>query len=138
MTLALAAIILIFGALLLGRIAGARRGQWLRHWPSVLLGLGAGMSLMRGQVWFALGLAGLAAMAWMLAPRWRVAAPPGRVDAEDAAARRVLGVGAAASAAEIRAAYRTKMAVAHPDRGGAHADAARLTAARDRLLKGAS
>jgi hypothetical protein len=27
------------------------------------------------------------------------------------------------------------MASAHPDRGGAHAQAARLTAARDRLLR---
>jgi curved DNA-binding protein CbpA len=56
-------------------------------------------------------------------------------NAQDAEARAVLGVGSTATAAEIRAAYRSKMAHAHPDRGGAHADAARLTAARDRLLK---
>jgi DnaJ-domain-containing protein 1 len=53
----------------------------------------------------------------------------------DIEARQVLGVGANASESDIRSAYRTKMAPAHPDRGGAHNEAARLTAARDRLLK---
>ena len=64
------------------------------------------------------------------APRQRVQAPPG-----EAEARAILGVGPAATEAEIRQAYREKMARAHPDRGGRHADAARLTAARDFLLK---
>lgn len=65
----------------------------------------------------------------------RRAAPKNAVDPADAEARTTLGVGAQATEAEIRAAYRTKMAQAHPDRGGRHSDAARLTAARDRLLK---
>ena len=55
-------------------------------------------------------------------------------DARDIEARRILGVGPNAAVDEIRAAYRAKMAQAHPDRGGNHADAARLTEARDRLL----
>ncbi len=91
---------------------------------------------MRGQLWFALGLALAAAVAWLLTPQMRAA--PARVDPAEAEARRILGVGLSASAAEIRAAYRAKIAVAHPDRGGAHADAASLTAARDRLLKSAA
>lgn len=134
MTPAVIAIIVVFGALLLGRLAGARRGALMRRWPSLVLGLGAGIVLMRGQLWIALGLAAAAAIVWLLTPQLRPA--PARVDPGDAEARRILGVGPSASAAEIRAAYRAKMAVAHPDRGGAHADAARLTAARDRLLKG--
>jgi curved DNA-binding protein CbpA len=48
-------------------------------------------------------------------------------------ARAILGVGPAASAAEIRAAYRRLMRRAHPDLGGANHLAAELNAARDRL-----
>ena len=47
----------------------------------------------------------------------------------------ILGLPRDATPDEIRAAYRMKMASAHPDRGGSHNEAARLTAARDRLLK---
>lgn len=50
-------------------------------------------------------------------------------------ARSLLGVGAAASAVEIKAAYSKLMRVAHPDRGGTTGLAAQLNAARDRLLK---
>jgi hypothetical protein len=92
--------------------------------------------LARGAAWAAAGLAALATLTWVVwpslaaAPRPRVQTPPG-----DAEARAILGVGPAATEAEIRQAYREKMARAHPDRGGRHADAARLTAARDFLLK---
>jgi len=55
--------------------------------------------------------------------------------AADAEARTILGVGTHATESDIRAAYRTKMRRAHPDQGGAHNEAARLAAARDRLLK---
>jgi hypothetical protein len=55
--------------------------------------------------------------------------------AERDAARILLGVTANATAAEIRAAYRAKIAAAHPDQGGDKALAARLNAARDLLLK---
>ncbi|MGE0596081.1 MAG: J domain-containing protein [Hyphomonadaceae bacterium] len=124
----------IFAALLLLRVGGAKRALLIQRWPSVLLGLSAGLALARGQVWFALGLAGAAAVAWFFTPPQqpvvRSAGDPG-----DAEARAILGVGANATAAEIRAAYRAKMAQAHPDRGGSHAEAARLTAARDRLLR---
>ncbi len=50
-------------------------------------------------------------------------------------AREILGVGAAADRLEIEAAYRRLMLRAHPDRGGSTGLAAKLNAARDRLLK---
>jgi hypothetical protein len=136
MTLALIAVALVFAALLIARFAGARRVELLRRWPSLVLGTGAAIALMRGQIWFGLGLAGGAAILWVLTPEPRAPARPApRTDAEDAAARAILGVGPHATKDDIRAAYRAKMAKAHPDRGGSNAEAARLTAARDRLLK---
>jgi curved DNA-binding protein CbpA len=74
---------------------------------------------------------------WPQIERWRQPQPlsPQQDAPEDLAARRVLGVAPNATPAEIRQAYRTKMAQAHPDRGGSHNEAARLTAARDRLLR---
>jgi curved DNA-binding protein CbpA len=56
-------------------------------------------------------------------------------DPADARARAVLGVGASANEGEIRRAYRAKMAKAHPDQGGSEAEAALISAARDRLLR---
>ena len=50
-------------------------------------------------------------------------------------ARAILGVSAAANRTEIATAYRRLMFRAHPDLGGAPSLAARLNAARDRLLK---
>src|SRR5262249_33202976 len=50
-----------------------------------------------------------------------------------AEARAILGVGPRASALEVRAAYARAMRAAHPDAGGAHDQAARLNAARERL-----
>ncbi|HVK82202.1 MAG TPA: DnaJ domain-containing protein [Verrucomicrobiae bacterium] len=83
----------------------------------------------------------MAGLIWLLwpnpsAPRpaQAPAAPPPD-SAADAEARSILGVGARATESDIRAAYRAKMRRAHPDHGGAHNEAARLTAARDRLLK---
>lgn len=49
-------------------------------------------------------------------------------------ARALLGVGADAPPAEIRAAHRRLVADAHPDRGGSDEAARRLNAARDLLL----
>ena len=129
----------LFGLLFVARIGGARRALVLRRWPAFVLAGAALVALMRGAIMPGLGLAGLAAIAWVMAPSLlarRVAAAPPPEDPADSAARAVLGLGRNASEADIRRAYRTKIARAHPDRGGAHADAARLTAARDRLLKG--
>ena len=51
-------------------------------------------------------------------------------------ARSILGVGPAASKAEIQAAYARLIRLAHPDKGGTAGLAAQLNAARDRLLDG--
>ena len=49
-------------------------------------------------------------------------------------ARKLLGVSATASAADIRAAHRRLSVLAHPDRGGTTVQAQELNAARDLLL----
>ena len=49
-------------------------------------------------------------------------------------ARTILGVGEAATVAEVRAAYTRLMRLAHPDHGGTDKLAAQLNAARDRLI----
>ena len=51
-------------------------------------------------------------------------------------ARAILGVGADASAADIKAAHARLIRLAHPDKGGTAGLAAQLNAARDRLLSG--
>jgi DnaJ domain len=85
---------------------------------------------------FALGLATF----WRLdAERLRRAeepqAPPprgGRMSLQEAYA--LLGLAPGASAEEIKRAHRRLMKDAHPDAGGSHARAARLNAAKERLL----
>ncbi len=47
----------------------------------------------------------------------------------------ILGCAANAAAAEIRAAWKRKIADAHPDQGGGHIEAAEINAARDIMLK---
>lgn len=129
----------LFGVLLLVRLGGARRSLVSRHWIALLLAGAAIIALARGAVWPALGLAAAAAVAWVAAPLL-FSSPRAPVDrpTEDPAtieARLVLGIGPDASEGDIRRAYRAKMARAHPDKGGSHAQAARLTAARDLLLR---
>jgi curved DNA-binding protein CbpA len=53
----------------------------------------------------------------------------------EADARALLGVTPEADRAEIEAAYKRLMRMAHPDSGGTTGLAAQLNAARDRLLK---
>jgi hypothetical protein len=132
------AIVVVFVLLLVGRLGGAQRRLLTKRWPAVLMGVAAVFLLARGQMWPAIAFGALAALAWVLEPR--LVAPPqppqaGPEDPEDAAARFALGLARGAGASEIRAAYRTKMRAAHPDRGGSHNEAARLAAARDRLLR---
>lgn len=136
---ALLAIAALFALLLLARLGGGRRHDMMQRWPALVLAGAALFALARGALWPAIAFALAAVIAWELWPR--IAQRQTRTaktfsdDPADRDARAVLGVGANATPAEIRAAYRTRMAQAHPDRGGNHADAARLTAARDRLLK---
>jgi hypothetical protein len=129
----------VFALLFVARVSAARRALLLRHWPVVLLAGAAILALMRGAVGPALVLAGVAVAVYMIGPALGrlfapTQAPAPEENAADREARAILGVPQGAKVDEIRAAYRTKMSRAHPDRGGAHADAARLTAARDRLL----
>ncbi len=138
LVITLLGVVALFALLFLGRLGGGYRAELMRRWPALLLAGAAVLALLRGAWGPALGLAGLTALAWvfspsLLAPR-QGGAPP--EDGADIAARAALGVGPHASETEIRRAYRAKMARAHPDRGGPHAEAAKLTAARDRLLKG--
>lgn len=124
----------LFALLLLLRLGAARRALLAVQWPAVLAGAGAAVALARGKLWLALALAGAAAAAWFLTPilARRASSKPDRGEAE---ARMALGLAAGASEADIRRAYRDKIARAHPDRGGATDEAQRLTAARDLLLK---
>lgn len=127
----------LFGLLLLGRIGGSRRSALLPRWPALALATAAIFMLARGAVEPALALGCLAGLAWVAMPFLRPtpAVAPTAPDPADIEARRILGVGLGATGADIRSAYRAKIAAAHPDRGGAHDEAARLTAARDRLLR---
>lgn len=131
--IAVLVLVLLFGLLFFGRLAGARRDALAERWPTILFAGAAIIALMRGSLWLALALFVTSAIVFMLSgPR---GAPPAPDESADAEARSILGVSSSASAQEIRAAYRAKMARAHPDRGGSHSEAARLTAARDRLLR---
>jgi DnaJ family protein C protein 19 len=134
--LALAA---VFALLFVARVGGARRRQVMERWPALALAGAALFAFARGGWLPGIALALAAGAAWELWPRFAAArtqtAKIFAPDPADGEARSILGVGEKATAAEIRAAYRTRMAQAHPDRGGSHNEAARLTAARDRLLK---
>ena len=125
-----------FGLILLARLGGAWRKTWLPRWPAVAFAIAAIVLASRGAISMALSCAAIAAGIWLLARARPAQAHAKRQggNAGELAARAILGVSAEAGDAEIRRAYRAKMAKAHPDQGGAHADAAAITAARDLLL----
>jgi hypothetical protein len=128
----------VFALLFVARVGGARRRQVMERWPALVLAGAALFAFARGGWMPGIALALAAGLAWELYPRITARRAPTAKnsvpDPADAEAGAILGVGENATASEIRSAYRTKMAQAHPDRGGSHAEAARLTAARDRLL----
>ena len=116
----------------------ARRGHW-RISATILsaaLLAGAVFAAARG-AWLIAG--GMAAAGVWLAVQSRIR--PVTVKARPvepmskAEARAILGVAADADAQTIHAAWRRLMARAHPDQGGTEGLAARVNAARDRLLK---
>ncbi|HEV2081185.1 MAG TPA: molecular chaperone DnaJ [Brevundimonas sp.] len=135
MVLALAAIAL-WALIRLGRqTERAGRGHWritATLLAAVMLG-GAALAAARGS-WIpaaALGVGGL----WLTLASRKRDLPARRPDLDDAEARSLLGLPAGATPDQINAAWRRLMARAHPDQGGTEGLAARLNAARDRLLK---
>lgn len=101
---------------------------------SALALIGGGFLALRGQYVIGLGLAG-AGLAMALTAR-RGDPPTPKLDNPDLAeAREILGVAANATREEIQAAYGRLIRAVHPDAGGTSGLAARLNAARDRLLK---
>lgn len=112
-----------------------QRGHWrvaATLFSAVMLGAGALLAF-KGAWLFAAGLIG--AGLWLtVASRQRTVPPRGETMSE-AEARSVLGVSAEAAPEAVQAAWRKLMARAHPDQGGTEGLAARVNAARDRLLK---
>lgn len=114
---------------------GPRRGQWRVAATLVSAAMLAGGVLALSKGGWISGVALVGAGLWLtVSSRIRPVAPrgPGLSDAE---ARSILGVGADATQDAIQAAWRRLMARAHPDQGGSEGLAARLNAARDRLLR---
>ena len=129
------------GSLHTGRVvAGPGAGAWLDAMPT-----DAVVELMRlCRVRDAAGAALLEPYLDRRAPGWRVDTErdrnpgprrtpnPGSMTQEEA--YQILGLKRGATAEEIRATHRSLMKSAHPDQGGSAERAARVNAARDRLL----
>jgi hypothetical protein len=119
------------------RLALIGRAKWDRRLIA-MLGSALGLGLIAsGRVVSGLVVGAIAAL-FALAPEARYTPPKPRKrqqDPEVAKARQTLGVGAGATEADIRAAYRQRIATAHPDQGGTSEAVAKLTAARDLLLQ---
>ncbi|MGE5501427.1 MAG: J domain-containing protein [Ignavibacteriales bacterium] len=100
---------------------------------SILALAAAGIIALRGD-WI-VGLVLLVmSLGGMFAARGRPSASQrSTMSAEEA--RSILGVGPGATNAEIDAAYKRLMRMAHPDKGGTSGLAAQLNAARDRLSR---
>ncbi len=113
---------------------GPRRGQWrvAATLISAAMLAGGALALVKGTWIVGGGLIG--AGLWMVLSS-RVRAVPARGEAiGDAEARAILGVSVDATPEDVNAAWRRLMGRAHPDQGGTEGLAARLNAARDRLL----
>ncbi|MGZ9114474.1 MAG: molecular chaperone DnaJ [Brevundimonas sp.] len=134
--LALAAIA-VWALVRLGRQSEGRGGgQWrvaATLFSAVMWGGGVLLAF-RGAWLPAVGLIG--AGLWLTVASRQRAIGSRRTEAlSDSEARSILGVQADASPEAINAAWRRLMGRAHPDLGGTEGLAARLNAARDRLLK---
>lgn len=114
---------------------GPRRGQWrvAATLISAVLLAGGALALSKGG-WIS-GAALIGAGLWLtVSSRMRTGAPRA-TGLSDTEARSILGVGADATPEAIQSAWRRLMGRAHPDQGGTEGLAARLNAARDRLLR---
>jgi len=114
---------------------GPRRGQWRIAATMIATAmLGGGMLALSRGSWLVGG--GLVAAGLYLVVASRIRVLPARRDRiDDAEARSILGLGPDATPEAINAAWRRLMGRAHPDQGGTEGLAARLNAARDRLLR---
>ncbi len=118
----------------------ARRGHW-RISATILGGAcfaGAVLCVAKGSYIWAAALFG-AGLYLVLQSRIRSAPSPKPASAPSsrmsvAEARAILGVGPQATREDIQAAWKRLMARTHPDQGGSEGLAARVNAARDRLL----
>ena len=113
---------------------GPRRGQWrvAATLISAVLLAGGALALSKGG-WIS-GAALIGAGLWLTVSSRLRAVAPRAAGLSDMEARSILGVGADATPEAINAAWRRLMGRAHPDQGGTEGLAARLNAARDRLL----
>ena len=101
---------------------------------SALALLAGGFLALRGDWMVGLGLGG-AGLVMALTARRGDTPTPKLDNTELSEAREILGVAATATREEIQAAYGRLIRAVHPDAGGTSGLAARLNAARDRLLK---
>ncbi len=113
------------------------RGQWRLGAALVCVGAytAAALLAIRGELGPALAMAVIGVASMFAARSRRGASRPSSNTLSIDEARSLLGVGAAATEKEIRAAYTRLMRSVHPDKGGTSGLAAQLNAARDRLLK---
>ncbi|MBX9617393.1 MAG: molecular chaperone DnaJ [Brevundimonas sp.] len=128
--------VVVWALVRLGRqTEGPRRGQWrvAATLVSAALLAGGALALSKGAWIIGAGLTG-AALWLVLASRIRTVLAD-REAVDDSEARSILGVPADATPEAISAAWRRLMGRAHPDQGGTEGLAARLNAARDRLLR---
>lgn len=133
------AAIAVWALIRLGRQNEGRergRGQWrvaATLFSAVMLA--GGVLLASRGAWLpAVGLTG--AGLWLTVASRQRTVPPRHTDTlSDSEARSILGVPVDASPEAINTAWRRLMGRAHPDQGGTEGLAARLNAARDRLLK---
>ncbi|WP_428148982.1 J domain-containing protein [Brevundimonas sp.] len=128
--------IVVWALIRLGRqTEGPRRGQWrvAATLISAALIAGGALALAKGTWIFGGGLVG--AGLWLVLSSRIRSVPVRREAIGDAEARSILGVSADATPEAVNAAWRRLMGRAHPDQGGTEGLAARLNAARDRLLR---
>ena len=128
--------IVVWALIRLGRqTEGPRRGHWrvAATLVSAALLMGGVLALTKGAYISGAGLVG-AALWLVVASRMRTVSVK-REAIGDAEARSILGVAEGATAEQVNAAWRRLMGRAHPDQGGTEGLAAKLNAARDRLLR---
>ena len=128
--------IVVWALIRLGRqTEGPRRGQWRVAATLISAALIAGGALALAKGTWILGGGLVGAGLWMVLSSRIRTVPVRREAMGDAEARSILGLGEDATPEAIHSAWRRLMGRAHPDHGGTEGLAARLNAARDRLLR---